>query len=136
MTNTLKLSRQVVNNIMTEAQKSPDLEICGLIGGSADHGQHSYAITNVANAPAQRYEMDPGEQIQAIKTMREQQQDLVAIYHSHPSSSAQPSSTDIEQAAYPDAIYLILSLDTVGVLELSAFRIQQKQVIPVELELE
>ena len=36
--------------------------------------------------------------------------DLIGIYHSHVSSPAYPSRTDSEQAFWPDAVYLIVSL--------------------------
>jgi proteasome lid subunit RPN8/RPN11 len=36
--------------------------------------------------------------------------DLVGIYHSHTSSPAYPSRTDAEQAFWPDAVYVIVSL--------------------------
>jgi [CysO sulfur-carrier protein]-S-L-cysteine hydrolase len=34
----------------------------------------------------------------------------VAIYHSHTHTEAFPSATDVERATYPDAVYLIVSL--------------------------
>ena len=35
----------------------------------------------------------------------------VAVYHSHPRSPPEPSQTDINLAAYPDWLYLIVSLE-------------------------
>jgi proteasome lid subunit RPN8/RPN11 len=35
--------------------------------------------------------------------------DLVGIYHSHPSGPEMPSVTDVAEAYYPEAIYLIWS---------------------------
>lgn len=58
--------------------------------------------------------------------MRNQGEELFAIYHSHPTAPAQPSSADLELAAYPDAVYLIISLNTKGILELRGFRIEHK----------
>ena len=40
--------------------------------------------------------------------------DLVGIYHSHVSSPAYPSRTDAEQAFWPEAIYVIVSLAGAG----------------------
>jgi proteasome lid subunit RPN8/RPN11 len=35
---------------------------------------------------------------------------MVAIFHSHPSSAAYPSHTDVNLAFYEDAVYVIVSL--------------------------
>ena len=67
--------------------------------------------------------------------MRENGEELFAIYHSHPHAPATPSATDLQQAAYPTALYLIISLNTKGVLELQGFRLHRQQVTPVELEM-
>jgi proteasome lid subunit RPN8/RPN11 len=68
--------------------------------------------------------------------MREAGEDLLAIYHSHPASPAAPSTIDIAEAGYPEAIYLIISLNTKGVLEMRGFRIQGEAVGEVVLEIE
>ncbi len=135
MNETLKISRHVVNDMLTQAQKSTNTEICGLIAGSENQGQSIYPITNIAATPETHYQLDPKEQINAMRHIRDKQQSLIAIYHSHPSSTAQPSPTDISEANYPDAVYLIISLNTVGVLELSAFKIRDKSCTAIELEL-
>ncbi len=36
--------------------------------------------------------------------------ELLAIYHSHPTSAPVPSKTDLARAFWPDAVYLIVSL--------------------------
>ena len=36
--------------------------------------------------------------------------ELLAVYHSHPRSPAQPSATDVDMAYYPDARQVIVSL--------------------------
>ena len=61
---------------------------------------------------------------------------LGAIYHSHTRSPAYPSQTDINLAAYPDAIYLIVSLAE-GEEPLRGFDITEAaEVVEVELEIE
>ena len=42
--------------------------------------------------------------------MDESGEELAAIYHSHTKSPAYPSQTDINLAAYPGVVYLIVSL--------------------------
>lgn len=134
--NTVQIPRTVVNEILHQAQSHDELEVCGLLGGRGGKINACYPIDNVSEDPAHLFRMDPKEQIDAMRQMRENGEDLIAIYHSHPHSPARPSATDLKQAAYPEALYLIVSLDTKGVLELRGFRLKDKQVEEVALELE
>ena len=132
---TLKLPRPLVNEILSQAQHSPENEICGLIGGRDGQAEHCYPVDNAALDQARRYQMDPKEQIDAMRNMRDNGEELIAIYHSHPHAPALPSETDLTEAEYPDAAYLIVSLNTVGVLEMTAFRIRERQAQSLALEL-
>lgn len=133
---TLRLPRTLVNEILTQAQHSPELEICGLIAGKNGTASRGYAVSNSAPHPECRYQMDPQGQIDAMRQMRENSEELIAIYHSHPHTPATPSAIDIEEASYPDAVYLIISLDTTGVLQMSAFHIVNRKATPLVLELQ
>ncbi|MDH5218025.1 MAG: M67 family metallopeptidase [Gammaproteobacteria bacterium] len=130
------IPRPMANRILSQAQSNEEVEICGLIGGKSNCLKTLYPIKNIAGDPAHIFEMDPAKQIDAMRQMRENEEELAAIYHSHPSSPAQPSQIDIKQAAYPEALYLIVSLNTEGVLEMRGFTIIDKQVAEVELTVE
>jgi proteasome lid subunit RPN8/RPN11 len=130
----IALSRHLVNQLLHYAQSSPDLEVCGLIGAKDGLPGACYPVKNVAEKPDCRFVLDPEEQINAMRLMRERGEELFAIFHSHPAAPAEPSATDLEQAAYPDVLYLIVSLNTKGVLELRGFRIgRDRRVNEVEL---
>lgn len=131
----LQLPRPLVNQILTQAQQSPEAEICGLISGVDGQAQRCYPVSNTAAEPGRLYTMDPQGQIEAMRRMREAGEELLAIYHSHPHGAALPSAIDIAEAQYPQAIYLIVSLNTEGVLEMSAFRIRDGASAQVELSL-
>jgi len=129
---TFVLPRNIINDLMSHAQEAPENEICGLIGQSAT-GFHSYRIENIASDTRFLYTMEPHAQIDAMRTMRENDEELVAIYHSHPSSPAYPSVTDLEEATYPDVVYLIISLNTKGVLEMSGFQLKDHEITTLEV---
>ncbi len=124
----------LVNKILTHAQHSPESEVCGLIAARDGEPATLYPIANVADLPEKLFAMEPAAQIEAMRQMREAGEELFAIYHSHPHAPAQPSSRDLEEAAYPQALYLIVSLNTKGVLEMQGFRLHQGQVDKVDLE--
>lgn len=120
---TVCLPRSLVNQLLHHAQSSPDAEICGLVGARDGLPAHCYPVRNAADQPQCRFALDPREQIEAMRSMRERGEDLFAVFHSHPHSPAEPSAADLEQSAYPEVLNLIISLDTKGVLELRGFRI-------------
>ncbi len=117
----VELPRTLVNQLLTHAQSSPEQEVCGLISTRNGAPHKVYRINNAAEQPQRLFAMEPEQQINAMREMREAGEDLFAIYHSHPHSPAQPSLTDLQESAYPEALYLIISLDTEGVLQLKGF---------------
>ncbi len=130
------LPRFLVNKLLHQAQILRDYEVCGLIGAVSDVPQSVYPISNVAPDPRRHFLMDPREQIQAMKTMRRRGETLFSIYHSHPSAPALPSREDLEQVAYPEALTLIISLKTKGVLELRAFRLDGNRPEEIAVEMD
>jgi len=135
-TTTITLHRSLVNRLLHEAQTRPDHEVCGLIGGKDGHPCSLYPATNIAGDPQRHFLLDPKDQIAAMKRMRERGESLFAIYHSHPTAPAVPSREDIEQIGYDDALLVIISLETKGVLELRAFRLEPSQIQEIPLEME
>lgn len=124
----------LVNKILTHAQHSPETEVCGLISARGGVPACAYPIANVAEMPESLFAMEPAAQIAAMRKIRETGEELFAIYHSHPHAPAKPSTRDLAEAAYPDALYLIVSLDIEGVLEMRGFRLRSGEIKAVDLE--
>ena len=133
--NALRLPQAIVNDILTQASSHPDDEVCGLLGGRGNTASSCFPVANVSSDTHCRYVMDPAGQVDAMRRIRDAGNELVAIYHSHPKGLARPSVTDIQEANYADAVYLVVSLGTEGVLELAGFNIKGKSVSDVVLEL-
>ncbi|MGZ8240702.1 MAG: Mov34/MPN/PAD-1 family protein, partial [Methylobacter sp.] len=95
----IKIPRKITNQLLHFAQLSPDAEICGLIGSKNGLATSCYPIKNRADQPRQRFLLDAEQQISAMSAMRDQGEELFAIYHSHTSAPAIPSDTDLELAA-------------------------------------
>jgi proteasome lid subunit RPN8/RPN11 len=131
----IQVPRRLTNQLLHLAQLSPDEEICGLVGSKNGLPATCYPIANVAEHPKQRFLLDAKQQIAAMAEMRDSGEELFAIYHSHPKSPAQPSVYDLEEAAYPDALYLIISLNIKGVLEMRGFKIKQNIAQEIVLSL-
>jgi proteasome lid subunit RPN8/RPN11 len=67
-----------------------------------------YPGTNIEASPS-RFTMDPGEVIAAFREIRETGWQLGAIVHSHVTGPATPSTTDLREARYPEALLMIVS---------------------------
>ena len=128
------LPRTLAVQLLTEAQKDPEREVCGLISSHNGTPTRLIPIDNIASTPGTLFEMDPQQQIEAMREIREQGDELWAIYHSHPHAPATPSTKVLNGAAYPEALYLVISLNTEGVLEMQGFQLEKQQFIPVALE--
>ncbi len=126
--NTITLPLSIINQMLTHVQSCSEEEVCGLISERDDQIHSIYPIQNVSAQPKYLYQMDGKTQIDTMRNMRENNETLYGIYHSHPHSTAYPSATDIREAQYPDAIYFIISLDTEGVLDLRAYRLRNVNV--------
>ena len=112
----LVISRVMLVEIEHYCVSDPLVETCGLIGGMGEIAHTFYPTKNIANDPQHGYLVDPEDQISAFRTMAQRREEMLGIVHSHPNSGAQPSATDLAQAAYPGVAYLIVSLRDDAVL--------------------
>ena len=129
----LRLAPGLLEKIIEHARAAHPLEGCGLIvGPGPGEGQRFIPMEN-ALASATAYEIDPAQLIRTLRNLRDAGEELVAIYHSHPSGPAHPSRRDIERAYHPDAAYLIVSLAEPEHPRAAVFRISKGESFEVDL---
>jgi proteasome lid subunit RPN8/RPN11 len=128
----LTLAPGILEEIIEHAKKSHPNEGCGLLAGRQSANRF-IPMTNVSAVPAKQYEIDPVELIRTLRDLRNNGEELIAIYHSHPHGPAEPSRTDIERAYYPEAAQLIVSLADLERPRTAAFRIAGGEVLPIEV---
>jgi proteasome lid subunit RPN8/RPN11 len=105
------LSHDLFNQMISHACEENPRECCGLIGSRDAATQTVYPLRNVARDPLVAYEAAPEDLFAAQRAMRGRQEQLLAIYHSHPrAADPTPSSTDVRLAYYPSAVYFIVGL--------------------------
>jgi len=105
----LTMPRSIYNAIIDQARAGKPEEICGLLRGRDSRVSGLYPAVNVAPNRIMDYEVDPAALLVQFD-WEEEGDALIAIYHSHPVSPAYPSASDAFNAYYPDAVYLICSL--------------------------
>lgn len=95
--------------MIAQARAEAPIEACGILAGTGGVVARLHPMTNTENS-AEHFLMDPAEQFAAVRAMRADGMEMLAIYHSHPASPARPSAEDIRFGLMPDVPYLILSL--------------------------
>ena len=114
------------------AKKEAPLEACGYLAAKNGMIAALYALTNIDKS-GEHFSFDPKEQFAALRDARTKGLEICAVYHSHPASPARPSEEDIKLAHDPQMLYVIVSLAQERE-EVKAFRIKNKSVEPVALE--
>lgn len=122
VTESLTLPRAYVEAMIRHARAYVPQECCGLIAGQNGRAVKRYELRNV-DPSVLRYNADPKDQLAAMSEMWEHDWELLAIYHSHTHTPAYPSPTDVRLAFYPEAYYVIVSLQEPDLPRVRAYRI-------------
>ena len=120
-------------SMLDDVQRRYPEEACGLLGGRANRVCIVAPVVNILKSSS-RYRMDPQEQLGVFQQFDLQGMDVIGIYHSHPTGPSHPSRTDIEEAYYPEASYLIWS-EMRGNWGCRAFRILSGAYSEMEIRL-
>lgn len=82
-------------------------ERCGILAAdSSGVVRKHFPIENIAHS-TNRFLMNPDEQLQALLWMEKNLVTQLVIYHSHPEGPAHLSETDLSEAYYPEAVYML-----------------------------
>jgi proteasome lid subunit RPN8/RPN11 len=103
------LGRPAHDDIVAHARDTSPAECCGLLLGAGDTIVDAVRARNIDAHPS-RFQIDPQDHINAMRTARHRGLDVLGFYHSHPRSAATPSPRDLAEASYPGHLYLIVSL--------------------------
>lgn len=83
-------------------------EACGLLSGNSDVIHRIWKVKNIDQSP-DSFTMDQKEMNHALCRMKSKSEELLGIYHSHPSSIPYPSKNDILYFNDPSLLYFIVS---------------------------
>jgi proteasome lid subunit RPN8/RPN11 len=142
----VRLPASIRDAIATAARAATPLEMCGIVVGSDAAATGGLPLrwipTRNAAASPYTYEVDPADLLRVSLEIDARDEALWAIVHSHVASPARPSPTDVRQAFYPEALFLIVSLaaaeadPATGAPSLRAWRIADGEAVEVALEIE
>ncbi len=130
----MRISRELVDEMVAHAREEAPNECCGMVAGSDGDATRVLRARNAEASPL-RYVIHPNDQLRIMNAIESDGDELVAIYHSHTGSPARPSQTDINLAtAWPDPLYVIVSLADPDRPDVRAFAIRDGKVDEAELE--
>jgi len=137
---TFFIKQEVLSQIEQLAGEGFPYEICGFLGGTVlGQATNQKAAKNVSPQPRVEYNIAPEETLSVLLDFEGRGLKLTGVYHSHPRYPARPSSTDINLADLPGAVYLITSVydDKNGELkyETRAYRIENGKAKAAKLEI-
>jgi len=124
----LRIGQEIHDEIVAHARRDHPDEACGIVAGPAasDAPTRLVPMTNAERSPT-FFRFDSTEQLKVWRELDERDEVPVVVYHSHTSTAAYPSRTDINLAAEPDAHYVLVSTaecgNGAGPVEFRSFRI-------------
>jgi proteasome lid subunit RPN8/RPN11 len=123
----------VRDEIIAHARAGLPNEACGILAGRDGRAERFFPAQPDEPSPYY-YRISSRDQLRIVNEIDEAGLELVGIYHSHVSSPAFPSRTDAEQAFWPDAVYVIVSLAGGGA-DVKGYRIVDMGISEEPLEL-
>jgi [CysO sulfur-carrier protein]-S-L-cysteine hydrolase len=132
----LVIRRDLVDAMVAHARRDHPDEACGVIAGAegSDQPERMIEMTNSERSPT-FYRFDSMEHLRVWRGMAAAGEEPVVIYHSHTSTEAYPSRSDVAIAQEPGAHYVLLSTRDPEQHELRSYRIVDGVVTeePVEV---
>jgi len=107
----LKISRQLLDEVVAHARADAPNECCGIIATRDGVAVAVHRIRNIHASPL-RFEMDGQEMLRVLKEIEDAGLELGANYHSHTRSEPYPSPTDVNLAKWwPEPLWVIVGLE-------------------------
>ena len=131
-TGLLVIPGAIREEIIAHARDHVPRECCGIIAGNNGELTQLHRLTNLEPGVS-RYLFDDEEFYKVYWGIENQGEELVAVYHSHPVTVAYPSKTDVEFAFWPEAVYLICSMEFEQAPVIRGFRIIEGEISELDL---
>ncbi len=130
----VKIAQNLVDEIVAHALEDRPNECCGMVSGSDGVATEVFRARNALASPFS-FDMEPSDQFGIYTTIEDRGEEILAIYHSHTKSPAEPSQSDRNNArSWPDPVWLIVSLADADNPVLRGWDMRDGKVEEVEIE--
>jgi proteasome lid subunit RPN8/RPN11 len=126
----LRISQALFERTLAHLQAQAPHEGVGLWAGRQGRVSEVLALPNIHARPRVAYQAEPNALLRAVQQIERGNQEVLAIYHSHPVGLARPSETDKSQA-YWRVPYVIFALQS-G--EVKAYRLPEAVEVSLHIE--
>lgn len=111
----LTISQAHVDAMVAHSRADHPDEACGVIVGpeGSDVPARMIEMLNADRSPT-FFRFEPSEQLKLYRAMDDADEEIIVVYHSHTSTEAYPSRTDIAYASEPQAHYVLVSTAQCG----------------------
>lgn len=132
--NVYEMKKDVYLEMIKFCKQELPLEGCGLISGIEGLGGTLWCLPNPSKSNS-KFSISEKAMYSIMKQVEKNLEKLTGVFHSHPVTSAYPSTSDIRNNPYSNIAYIIVSFKrnqpTVG-----CFRIvDQEKVLPLKLSI-
>lgn len=107
---TLWLTPEQARDLLDHARTEVPNEACGLLIGENGAVTQVIRTGNVDTDPRTGFVVAPQDLFAVLKRVEQANQQLIAVYHSHPAGHPIPSERDIREAYYPEVLQVIVGL--------------------------
>ncbi len=128
----LTLPKKFIDEMIAHAREEAPDECCGIIAGQDGRAVKLFRARNSEASPY-RYNVDSQDLFRIYRDCDGNGWEFLAIYHSHTASEAYPSPTDVRLASWPDAYYVLVSLQDPKIPAVRAFRIVEGEISEEEM---
>ena len=129
----LHLPCPLLADLLAHARAEAPNECCGLLAGTANLVTLRLPLVNALASPT-RFESSPVSMFAAMREMKRLDLDILAVYHSHPTTHAAPSATDREFNYADGVATVIVSLASEPPI-VRAWRLEAGRFVEVELKM-
>jgi proteasome lid subunit RPN8/RPN11 len=132
----MKISRELLGELIAHALEDPENEVCGVVAAESDLPGRALRVLRATNVHASplKFEIAPKELLE-LSNACEDLGKLGAIYHSHVRSPPYPSQTDVNFAAnWPGVEWIIVGLSDSREPEVCSYLIEGGDITEVAIE--
>lgn len=123
----IKIKLDIYKDMIKHCKETFPLEACGVLAGKGSEVKKIYRMQN-SDKSSSSFFMEPKEQLDVMKEIRNSGLEMLAIYHAHPYTKAYPSGRDVELAFYPECKYVIISLQNSKAPKVRSFKIEKDKI--------
>ena len=128
------IEKHYIDEMIVHARQEAPIECCGVLAGKCERVLKLYRAIN-AERSRYRYNIDSQDLFRINRECEENGWQFLGIYHSHTTSEAYPSPSDVRLAFWPESLYFIVSVRDAHKPEVRAFRIRDGEVTEEEIEI-